>query len=240
MVLNRAQGLKKKSHEVSARKNINRLRYNKKCRGGRFRPPALLGLTPVLVMHERISLQEPILAKKYDIQFVKAKLIQTTVQVKNTYQEFDRHCKLNCAGQLCSYKHHVVGSRVRPLTCFLCLHIHAEKQKNKKTMGKERFPRKWIYKELEHRGWGGGGGGALTYESDVRVPPSTSDVGVFRWQIASKKEVFQWQSAQKQGVFQWNASKNRGFQGQKGQNGQKFLNILSNLSKFTKLSLIWP
>ena len=27
---------------------------------------------------------------------------------------------------------------------------------------------------------GTGGGGGLTYESDVRVPPSTSDVGVFR------------------------------------------------------------
>ena len=40
MVLNRAQGLKKKSHEVSARKNNNRLRSNKKCRrGGGFRPP---------------------------------------------------------------------------------------------------------------------------------------------------------------------------------------------------------
>ena len=34
MVLNWAQGLKEKSHEVSARKNNNRLRYNKKCRGG--------------------------------------------------------------------------------------------------------------------------------------------------------------------------------------------------------------
>ena len=31
MVLNQAQGLKEKSHEVSARKNNNRLRYNKKC-----------------------------------------------------------------------------------------------------------------------------------------------------------------------------------------------------------------
>ena len=29
--------------------------------------------------------------------------------------------------------------------------------------------------------------GALTYESDVRVPPSTSDVGVFRWQNCVKK-----------------------------------------------------
>ena len=37
MVLNRAQGLKEKSHEVSARKNNNRLRYNKKCRGGGIR-----------------------------------------------------------------------------------------------------------------------------------------------------------------------------------------------------------
>ena len=51
-VLNWAQGLKKKSHEVSARKNNNRLRYNKKCRGrgpdsapGSFRVkrPARLG-----------------------------------------------------------------------------------------------------------------------------------------------------------------------------------------------------
>ena len=33
-------------------------------------------------------------------------------------------------------------------------------------------------------------GGALTYESDVRVPPSTSDVGVFQWQIASKRGSF--------------------------------------------------
>ena len=40
MVLNRAQGLKKKSNEISARQNNNRLRYNKKCRGGGgFRPP---------------------------------------------------------------------------------------------------------------------------------------------------------------------------------------------------------
>ena len=46
MVLNRAQGLKDKSQEVSARKNNNRQRYNKKCRrGGRIPPPpALLGL----------------------------------------------------------------------------------------------------------------------------------------------------------------------------------------------------
>ena len=35
-----------------------------------------------------------------------------------------------------------------------------------------------------------GSGGALTYESDARVPPSTSDVGVFWWQIASKKGSF--------------------------------------------------
>ena len=41
MVLNWAQGLKEKSHEVSARKNNNRLRYNKKCQGGRIPPPRL-------------------------------------------------------------------------------------------------------------------------------------------------------------------------------------------------------
>ena len=34
MVLNWAQGLKEKSQEVSARKNNNRQRYNKKCRRG--------------------------------------------------------------------------------------------------------------------------------------------------------------------------------------------------------------
>ena len=37
--------LEEKSQEVSARKNNNRQRYNKKCRrGGRIPPPALLGL----------------------------------------------------------------------------------------------------------------------------------------------------------------------------------------------------
>ena len=44
MVLNWAQGLKEKSQEVSARKNNNRQRYNKKCRGGADSAPALLGL----------------------------------------------------------------------------------------------------------------------------------------------------------------------------------------------------
>ena len=41
MVLKRAQGLKEKSQEVSARKNNNRQRYNKKWRrgGGRIPPP---------------------------------------------------------------------------------------------------------------------------------------------------------------------------------------------------------
>ena len=51
MVLNRAQGLKEKSQEVSARKNNNRhirQRYNKKSRRGRIPPPPprfLLGLS---------------------------------------------------------------------------------------------------------------------------------------------------------------------------------------------------
>ena len=42
MDLNRVQGLKEKSQEVSEQKNNNRQRYNKKCwRGGGFRPPRL-------------------------------------------------------------------------------------------------------------------------------------------------------------------------------------------------------
>ena len=41
MVLNRAQGLKEKSQEVSARKNNNRQRYNKKCRRGADSAPRL-------------------------------------------------------------------------------------------------------------------------------------------------------------------------------------------------------
>ena len=41
--------LKLKSHEVSARKNNNRLRCNKKCRGGQIPPPALLGLTWAMI-----------------------------------------------------------------------------------------------------------------------------------------------------------------------------------------------
>ena len=56
-VLNRAQGLKEKSHEVSARKNNNRLRCNKKCRGGADSapPPALLGLNAFHKMKMKIS-----------------------------------------------------------------------------------------------------------------------------------------------------------------------------------------
>ena len=46
MVLNREQGLKEKSHEVSARKNNNRLRYNKKCRGGQIPPPGSFRVKP--------------------------------------------------------------------------------------------------------------------------------------------------------------------------------------------------
>ena len=57
MVLNRAQGLKKKSQEVSARKNNNRQRYNKKCRGGAdSAPPALLGLMSHSLMHGLTSI----------------------------------------------------------------------------------------------------------------------------------------------------------------------------------------
>ena len=93
----------------------------------------------------------------------------------------------------------------------------------------------------DHFSRGGGGEGALTYESDVRVPPSTSDVGVFRWQIASKSGSFSDKAHKNR--WSWNASKSRGFQ---GQNCQKLLNISSNLSKFSKnqifcrkLSLVW-
>ena len=47
MVLNRAQGSKEKSQEVSMQKNVDQWRYNKNVEGGGFcRPPplALLGL----------------------------------------------------------------------------------------------------------------------------------------------------------------------------------------------------
>ena len=74
-------------------------------------------------------------------------------------------------------------------------------------------------------------GRALTYESDVRVPPRTSDVGVFRWQFASKRGSFN-DKAPKIGGLSVKCIKNRGFQ---GQNGQKFLNISSNLLKFSKI-----
>ena len=39
MVLNRAQGSKEESQEVSVQKNVNQRRYNQKCRGGWFQPP---------------------------------------------------------------------------------------------------------------------------------------------------------------------------------------------------------
>ena len=48
MVLNRAQGSKEKSQEVSVRKNVNQRRYNKKCRrGGGFRPPGSFRVNPL-------------------------------------------------------------------------------------------------------------------------------------------------------------------------------------------------
>ena len=75
-----------------------------------------------------------------------------------------------------------------------------------------------------------GGGGTHIWKWRIRVPPSNSDVGVFRWQIASKKGVFEWQSAQNRGLSV-KCIKSRGFQ---GQNGQKFLNISSKMSKFSK------
>ena len=47
MVLNRVQGLKEKSQEVSARKNNNRQRYNKKCRrGADSAPPGSFRVKP--------------------------------------------------------------------------------------------------------------------------------------------------------------------------------------------------
>ena len=59
MLLNRAQGLKKKSQKVSARKNNNRQRYNKNVEGGeRILPPALLGLS-VLFHKPLILLSKP-------------------------------------------------------------------------------------------------------------------------------------------------------------------------------------
>ena len=55
MVLNRAQGLKEKSQEVSTRKNNNRQRYNKKTvEGGGRIPPALLGLKTTWVTDEYV------------------------------------------------------------------------------------------------------------------------------------------------------------------------------------------
>ena len=66
MVLNQVQGLKEKSHEVSARKNNNRLRYNKKCWGGRIPPPALLGLNLSEAQSEE-QLSECIKQRKYTV-----------------------------------------------------------------------------------------------------------------------------------------------------------------------------
>ena len=81
-----------------------------------------------------------------------------------------------------------------------------------------------------------GGGEALTYESDVRVPPSTSNVGSFDDKIKKLR--------QKKGVFQDKAHKNRGsFSEMHEKIGAfrakmpKFLNIASNLSKFSKNSI---
>ena len=56
MVLNRAQGLKKKSQKVSARKNNNRQRYNK--------TPALLGLRN----RKNLQIYRPFFSNLFDTQ----------------------------------------------------------------------------------------------------------------------------------------------------------------------------
>ena len=73
MVLNQVQDLKKKSQEVSARKNNNRQRYNKKCRRGRIPPPALLRLT--LWSTE----------KKYNKRLLQNKTSQINVEYRRIY-----------------------------------------------------------------------------------------------------------------------------------------------------------
>ena len=57
MVLNRAQGLKEKSQEVSARKNNNRQRYNKNVEGGRIPPPppGSFRVKPVAFFHKSMG-----------------------------------------------------------------------------------------------------------------------------------------------------------------------------------------
>ena len=64
MVLNRAQGLKEKSHEVLARKNNNRLRYNKKCRGADSPPPPGSFRVNLPKIHEKPPFTLPLSAFK--------------------------------------------------------------------------------------------------------------------------------------------------------------------------------
>ena len=71
----------KKSHEVSARKNNNRLRYNKKCRGGRIPPPALLGLIHKVKYYPKSSSVHGTLGTDFEyVTFVKGP--QPTTQDK--------------------------------------------------------------------------------------------------------------------------------------------------------------
>ncbi len=54
----------------------------------------------------------------------------------------------------------------------------------------------WVRMAISKARWG-----ALKYESDVRVRSRTSNIGVFWWQILTKKGVFRWQIHLKTGSF---------------------------------------
>ena len=82
--------LEEKSHEDSARKNNNRLRYNKQCRGGRIPPPALLGLSFELILRLRIRNIGQIMLKMATI--LKSKMAAKGKNEKKKAMLFDCIC----------------------------------------------------------------------------------------------------------------------------------------------------
>ena len=92
----------KKRHEVSARKNSNRLRYNKKCRGGWIPPPSSFRVKIVLVVKKELSLNSYLhITTKFSMLNIKTFLMNAVNNLLHRY--------FNTVGNCAAVDHPEVG-----------------------------------------------------------------------------------------------------------------------------------
>ncbi len=68
----------------------------------------------------------------------------------------------------------------------------------------------YVFWQMHVHPWGGGWGGS-TQTDVLRVWSCTSNIGVFRWHILTKKEGLSLTNSTKKGVFRWHTKKSRVF-----------------------------